>query len=243
MRAVVSALLCLISCPNFAEAGLEVSDAKGRTMEIELLSYLPKTGMVKFERGDGQIFEVNVDIFDASSQELIVEKAPRPRADITVRVSVGKRNKRQGGSSYMKDQTITATVSLENDSLDIDFKEGKGTLFIIVRQTKRFANREEDYGKVLSKQEFDVTVAAGDERKLEAEPCFTSYDSDRDSTNIGGWAYYGSLFILKDKDGTIHTVDTSIGNLKSDVENDDALAGTLLGLREGDIVEKSLEKR
>ncbi len=242
MKSVALVLFPILALISISHAAIEVADAKGRTMEVDVISYIPKTGMTKIKRTDGQVFEVNINVFDASSQKLIIENAPKPRAELLVRVSVGKRDKRQNGSSYMKDQTISATMTVDNDSRYIDFQEGKGTLFLIVRQTKRFADRDSDYGKVLSKQVIDISVKASEERKFEAQKAYTSFDSDRDSTNVGGFSYYGYLFILQDNEGEIHTVDTSIGNLKKDVESDTALAEKLLGLTENSIVAKSLEK-
>ncbi|MDF1849893.1 MAG: hypothetical protein P1U85_03600 [Verrucomicrobiales bacterium] len=194
------------------------------------------------KRVDGQVFEVKIDVFDLESQKSIIENAPKPKAELLIQTSVGKRNKRQSGSSYMKDQTISASVKIENDSRNIDFSEGKGTLFLIARQTRRYSDRDSDYGKVLSKQTFNISVKASEERKFEAQPIVTSYDSDRDETNIGGWAYYGYLFILQDKDGEIHSVDCSIGNLKKDVESDPTLAKKILPLTKESLVEKNLEK-
>lgn len=224
-------------------AAITVTDQKGRSMEVDVLEYKPVTKMTKIKRTDGQVFDVNIGVFDEASRKRIVENAPEPQAELLVRVSVGKRRKRQGDSSFMKDQTISASVDVVNESRDINFPEGTGTIFLIARQTRRYSERDSDYGKVLSKQTFKISVKAGDENKYEAKPIVTSYDSDRDSSNIGGWEHHGYLFILQRNDGSIHEVVTSIGNLKKDAETDPGLAKKLLGLSDGAIVEKNLEKR
>ncbi|MEM9281007.1 MAG: hypothetical protein AAGA96_04210 [Verrucomicrobiota bacterium] len=226
-----------------AAAVIEVTDAQGRSMTVEVLSYTASSGNVKIKRTDGQQFQVKLDIFDAASQKKIIENAPVERAKMLIRVSVGKRRSRQGDSSYMKDQTISASITVENDSRDIDFRAGKGTLFLIARQTKRYSDRDADYGKVLSKEEYQVTVDAGEEFTYEAKPVVTSYDSDRDSTNIGGWEYYGYLFLLQNEDGSVHSAETSIGNLETEIESSPAVAKKLLKLAKEELVEKNLEKR
>lgn len=235
-------LLFLASIQAYA-GPISVSDTQGRSMEVEVLAYTESSGNLKIKRSDGQVFNVKIDIFDSESQEKIKANAPKAKADLIIRVSVGKRRSRQGDSSYMKDQTISASVAIKNDSRDIDFPEGKGTLFLIARQTKRYADDSADYGKVLSKQSFPVSTLPGKSMEFEAEPIVTSYDSDRDSSNIGGWEYYGYLFILEDGDGDIHSVDTSIGNLKKDVETYPAAAKKLLSLTANQLVEKNLSKR
>lgn len=243
MKLSLVTLFLLVPFLSFA-ATIKVTDLKGREMEVEVISYTPSTGATKIKRtSDGQIFSVKADLFDEASRKKIEANAPKPRADLLVRVSVGKRRKNQGDSSYMKEQTISASVAVDNDSRDINFVGGKGTLFLIARQTKRYSEEGSDYGKVLSKQSFNVAVEAGKESEYEAKPVITAYDSDRDYTNVGGWEYYGYLLILEDSEGEIHTVETSIGNLKKDVESDDTLAKKLLGLKQDSLVEKNLEKR
>ncbi|MEM1440990.1 MAG: hypothetical protein AAGF67_01525 [Verrucomicrobiota bacterium] len=224
-------------------AEIEVTDMKGRSMTVEVMSYTESSGNVRIKRNDGQFFNVKLDIFDAASQEKIVANAPKAKAELLIRVSVGKRRKQQGTSSYMKDQTISASFTVENDSRDVDFPKGEATLFLIGRQTRRYSEDSADYGKVLSKQKFPVEVKAGEETELEALPIVTSYDSDRDSTNIGGFEYYGYLLVLKDEDGEVHTVETSIGNLKKDVEENPSMGMKLAEIAEGSLVEKNLKER
>lgn len=244
MKAIVACLVLTILISGVVRAGLiSVSDTQGRSMEVEILAYTESSGNLKIKRSDGQVFNVKIDVFDTESQAKIKANAPKAKADLVIRVSVGKRRSRQGDSSYMKDQTISASVAIENDSRDIDFKGGKGTLFLIARQTKRYADDAADYGKVLGKESFPVSALPGDSFEYEAQPIVTSYDSDRDSSNIGGWEYYGYLFILQDEDGEIHSVDTSIGNLKKEVETYPATAKKLLGLSKEQLVEKDLSRR
>ncbi len=212
-------------------------------MEVEVLGYTSSSGNVKIQRVDGQQFQVKLGLFDSASQQKIIDNTPQERAKILIRVSVGKRRSRQGDSSYMKDQTISATTTIENESRDIDFSKGKGTLFLIARQTRRYSEDDADYGKVLSKQEFNVSIDASEEFSYEAKSIVTSYDSDRDSSNVGGWEYYGYLFVLENDDGSVHTVETSLGSLKTEVEASPGTGKKLLKLSEGDLVEKNLAKR
>lgn len=222
---------------------VEVTDVKGRSMVVEVISYTGSNGKVRIKRSDGQIFDVSLDIFDSASQKVIVENAPKARADLLIRVSVGKRRKAQGDSAYMVDQTVTASFTVENESREIDFSGGEAILFLIGRQTRRYSEDAADYGKVLSKQTFMIAVAAGEETEIEAKPIVTSYDSDRDFTNVGGFEYYGYLLVLKDDEREVHTVETSIGALKKDVEEDPSMGVKLAELANGALVEKNLKAR
>ena len=236
-------LLTLVFIAPCLSAEVEVTDLQGRSMIVEVVSYTESSGNVRIKREDGKFFNVKLDIFDAASQEAIVSNAPKARAELLIRVSVGKRRKQQGTSSYMKDQTISASFPVENDSRDVDFAGGEATLFLIGRQTRRYSEDDADYGKVLSKQVFPIAIIAGEEVEVEAKSVVTSYDSDRDFTNVGGYEYYGYLLVLKDGDGEVHTVETSIGNLKKDVEEDPSMGLKLANIADGALVEKNLKER
>lgn len=244
MRGLSLFIVSILLVPFFGSAAvIKVTDVKGRSMEVEVIAYTQSSGNVRIKRTDGQFFNVKLDVFDTPSQEAIIANAPKARADLLVKVSVGKRRSQQGDSSYMKDQTITASFKVENDSRDVDFPGGKGTLFLIGRQTRRYSEDDADYGKVLGKESFAIALNAGEEAEFEAKPIVTSYDSDRDYTNVGGFEYYGYLLVVEDDEGNVHTVETSIGNLKTDVEENPNLGKTLLGLSKDSLVEKNLKER
>jgi hypothetical protein len=226
-----------------AGAAVEVTDTQGRSMEVVVIHYNKSSGNVKIKKTTGQIFSVKLSIFDAESQKRIEEAAPKEKAKLLIDVSVGKRRSRQGDSSYMKDQTISASVNLENKSRDIDFPQGKGAIFLVAQQTRRYSEDNADYGKVLSKQSFTPAILAGESIKFEAQPVITSYDSDRDSSNVGGWEYYGYIFILEDSDGEIHSIETSIALLEREIDDTPGIGKKLLQLKADSLVEKNLESR
>ncbi|MEO0415435.1 MAG: hypothetical protein AAF226_10845, partial [Verrucomicrobiota bacterium] len=213
-----------------------------RTMDVEVMAYSESSKQTTIRRGDGQVFTVPISMFDENSQKQIIEIAPAPKASLAARLSVGKRRERKEDSSYMKIQTLTGQVVIQNKTLKIDFK-GKGSAFLVARQTARYKNREEDYGKILAREDFDINVAGGKEFRFECEPIKTEYDSDRDDSNIGGWEYYGWLLIIQDSDGEVYLADTSIGNLKTEIEESELYAEQLLSLQKDQQVEKNLQSR
>lgn len=227
-----------------AFASIEVQDTQGRKMTVDVLAYTESSGNVRIKRvEDGAIFNVKLNIFDSDSQERIREAAPKQRAKLDVSVSVARRRQDVPGSSYMERQTIKAKAKVENASRDIDFIEGKATLLLVGREMKRFANRDADYGEIMHKESFNATLNPGREMEYEFKPIVTEYDSDKDSTNIGGIEYYGWLLVIQEKDGSIHSVETSIGNLKKETDEDPEIGNIFLGLNVGQSVEKDLSKR
>ena len=233
-----------LTFPCFALAEIEVRDVKGRSMKIDVLSYTASSGNVRIKRSsDGAIFNTKMNAFDAASQEKIKQAAPVVKAKLLSKVSVGRRRKNVKGSSYMERQTITAKATVENESRDTDFVDGKGTILLVAREMGRYSNKNDDYGKILHKENFSLTVNPGKEFKFECKPVVTEYDSDRDSSNIGGWEYYGWVIILQGKDGSVHSVETSIGNLKKEVQEDPRIGEAFLALNKGKLVEKNLSAR
>ncbi len=225
-----------------ATTAIDVKDTKGRSMDISVISYTKATGETKIKRADGAVFVVKLAMFDEASRKKIIAAAPKERADLLIKPSVGKRRKNQPGSSYMEDQTITASVYMKNLSRDIHFEDGKVTVFLVARQTSRFADRNADYGKILSRQTFNFSLKPDQDVKIECKPIVTSYDSDRDSSNVGGWEYFGYMLIIQEKDGSIHSVETSIGRLKKAMDETPGSGKVFLELREGQMVEKDLSK-
>lgn len=236
--------LVVLMSPCFAFAEIEVTDLKGRKMKVDVLAYTESSGNTRIKRvSDGAVFNVKISIFDKDSQLKIAQAAPKAKAKLVSKVSVGRRRERLGSSSYMKKQTITAKVTIENDSRDIDFPKGKGTVLLVARQTRRYSDNDADYGKILHKEQFSAALKAGETFKFECKPVITEYDSDRDSSNIGGWEYFGWMLVVEESDGTIHSVETSIGNLKKETEEDPQIGEIFKNLKVDQLVEKNLSKK
>ncbi len=210
-------------------------------MSVEVLSYTASSGNARIQRtSDKAIFNVKISMFDSASQEKITKAAPKATAKLLAKLSAGRRRENLGSSSYMEKQTITAKATVENQSRDIDFVKGKGTILLVARQTKRFSDSDADYGKVLLKESFDISLNPGKVVNFECKPVETTYDSDKDSTNIGGWEYYGWLMVIQEENGDIHSIETSIGNLKKETDQNPQIGKEFLKLNVESVVEKNL---
>ena len=80
-----------------------------------------------------------------------------------------------------------------------------------------------DWSKILSIQKFETAILASKETTHELTPITTSYDSDKDSTNLGGWEFDGYLLVVQDPQGKILLGKSSIGPLKTAVVNSPGL--------------------
>lgn len=240
-RSGLTALMVALGLMLEAVSAIEVRNKAGQAMDVEVLAYTKSSGNVKIKRlPDGQIFNTKIDLFDEASQKAIAESAPALKPQLRVEVSVGRRRAREGDSSYMKRQEITVTVKARNDSRDIDLPTTKFTVLLVARNLLRYSNPKADTAKILLKEEFTKDLPAGKDLEFECSPVVTEYDSDRDSSNIGGWEYDGYLMTMQDDTGKIIDAHTNIGPVEVDIlKLPDALLKAI-DLRVGAEVQRSL---
>ncbi len=238
-------LASLLAMPGggkaMAEGGIEVHNTAGQSMTVEVLAHTESSGNVRINRlPDGQIFNLKITMFDEASQKAIAEAAPALKPRLRVDVSVGRRRAREGDSSYRKTQDITVTVKVRNDSRDIDLATTRFTVLLVGRNMLRYSDDNADTAKVLAKEEFTKDLAAGKELEYECAPVTTSYDSDRDSSNIGGWEYDGYLLVLQDETGRVIDAYSNVGPVEVLTLKDPALLKAALALPVDKEVQRSL---
>ena len=238
---LLSAVAVWTVCLTGSAKDITVKSTSGQSMDVEVLAYTKSSGNVRIKRtSDGQIFNVKLDAFDAESQKKIADAAPVAMPKLNIEVSNGARRAREGNSSYMKRQEITASVSVKNESRDIDLAKTKFTVLLIARNLLRYSQEDADTAKVLLKENFAEELLAGKELEYECQPVVTEYDSDRDSSNIGGWEYDGYLLVLQDSDDKIVGAYTNVGPIEVTTLKDPALLKNALALPVGREVQRNL---
>ncbi len=243
LKGIVTFIVVFIfgSISEATAAPIKVTDTKGREMIVEVLSFSPMTRQTKIKRlTDDKVFKVNVKVFDEASQKKIIAEAPPAMADLKISVSTGKRRKTVANSSYLKDQVVTATVKVENESREAGLKEGKFTILLVGRSMERYSDRDVDKAMILSKQTFTATIQPDGDFEYECKPVVTRYDSDRDSTNIGGWEFDGYLLVVKDEKGNVVAKSTNLAMVETTTIKDPALVEKALTASEGANVSRTL---
>ncbi len=211
---------------------ITVMDTKGRIMDIEVMSYTKSSGNVRIKRDDGNIFNVKISLFDAESQKKIEKAAPAAFPKLNIDISVGKRRQKQRGSSYMKKNLVSVSAKIKNISRDVDMPKCRFTILLVGRNSKRYADRKMDWSKILSVQKFETAILASKEYSHELAPISTSYDSDKDSSNLGGWEFDGYLLVVQGPKGEVLFGKSSIGPLKTTVVNNPQLLKKALGFKQ-----------
>ncbi len=226
-------LLLLQFAALTSSLAISVKDNKGRVMNVEVMSYTKSSGNVRIKRDDGNIFNIKISLFDKESQKKIEAAAPAAFPKLNINISVGKRRQKQARSTYMKSNLVTISAKIKNISRDVDMAKCRFTIFLIGRNSKRYADRSMDWSKILSIQKFDTALTAGKEYSHELDPIATAYDSDKDSTNVGGWDFDGYLHVIQDPDGQIIMGKSSIGPLKTSAVNNPQLLKQALEFKQG----------
>jgi hypothetical protein len=238
----LAAGLCYLA-GTLTAAPIDVANKAGQSMTVEVLSYTASSGNVRIQRADGQIFNTKLDVFDAASQEKIIANAPKEVAKFEMDVSIGKKRRDQGSSTFMENMTITTSAKISNVTRDTDLAETNFTILLVARNSRRYADRSQDWYKILSVQKFSTQLPAGKFSEHELKPVATSYDSDKDSSNLGGWEFEGYLLVAQDPSGKILATKTSLGTVSTTTVKDEKLILDALKLGEGMETEHDLKPR
>jgi hypothetical protein len=219
--------------PSLHGEVIEVASTAGQTMTVEIISYTSSSGNVRIKRADGQFFNTKISVFDAASQEKIIANAPKELPELSFDVSIGRQRARQGSSAYMQDMTISTSVKVSNISRDRDLGQTNCTIVLVGRNSKRYADRNLDWYKVLSVQKLSTQLVAGKSSVHELKAIETSYDQDKDSSNSGGWEFEGYLLVAQDKDGNIIATKTTLGDVGTTTVKDPKATLAAIALSEG----------
>lgn len=220
------------------DAGITVTDQKGRAIEIELISVTD--GSVTFRRADSpKEYTLPFDNFAAESQDLIRKEAskipavmPKAQADVVI----GKR-RQKGDSYYMVKQEITSTVKLTNPSLTTPIPPISGKIIYIGQD-----RRSPDLYNILSTQSVEASVKPGETFTKEMEPFITSYDSDnKGSGNVGGSQYMGYVLVLTDEAGKVVVDKTTSGPFSKAISNKPGILKELITYPAGKLLTDKLE--
>jgi len=242
-RSLYLALAVFVSLFTVSSNPVAVRSPNGQSMEVEVQAYTKSSGNVRIRRlTDGQVFNTKLEAFDGPSQAAIVAAAPVEIPPLRIDVTVGRRRKQQGNSSYMKEQDVTCTVKIRNEARDIDLPPSRFTILLIGRTTLRHRDRSSDYCRILAKETFDKAIPAGRDAEYQCQTITTSFDSDRDFTNLGGWEFDGYLIVVQDEQGKILDAKSSIGPVGTVTLKDEKLIRQAIGFSVGTEVERDLSR-
>lgn len=237
-RSAAFSICAALACTALRAAPITVTDDKGRSIEIELVSLADNS--VTFRRqGNPKEFTLPISQFAEPSQQLIRKQAsqlPVAPPKIQPEVVIGKRRK-LGDSYYMVKQEITCTLKLSNTGLTARVPTLAGKIVFIGQN-----QRTPELLYILSAQSVEATIKPGTTFIKDMEPFMTSYDSDnKGAGNIGGYQYFGYILVLADEAGNVVLDQTTTGSLRLALNNKPSLLKDVLKFQQGKLLTSKLE--
>jgi hypothetical protein len=239
MAASCLAIWAALALTAFGGPSLTVTDLKGRSIEIELVSL--EGDSVKFRRpGNPKDFTLAISQLDEASQKQVRTQAatlPPEKAKIKVDVIIGKRRSDVKDDYYMEKQEITCTVKLSNLSTTISVPAVTGKIVFIGQSTS-----QKEVFTVLSTQSFEASMKPSETVAKETESFVTSYDSDKKGAgNAGGFKYFGYLLAIMDGSGNLILDQTTSGPIRQALDSKETLLQKVLGYSKGTKLDSKME--
>ncbi len=242
--AVVALVLAVFLLAPAADAKtLTVVSSQGKTLKIELLGV--SGNQVKFKRvSDQRLFTMDIATFELGSQEAIraavkAGEVKRSYPKLRIDATIGRKLDRDKRSGYMRHEHVTAKFTVRNEELKVDLDEVD--LHFVFYGRNPF--KKENY-QVLATQTLNTSIAGGKTVKLECKGFKTSFDEDRDASNVGGFRYEGYVVVVKDKkSGDTIAANASTGHVDKRLKADASSIEAILKLKKGENVTRELGKR
>lgn len=153
---------------------------------------------------------------------------------IRIKVNVGTRRRQVNGSTYMKTMVMTPSVAIESASTQ-PMAVASATCLLITMDTREKYTRGDEELTVATNESIDIpAVPKGQRRSFDFAELQTQFDSDRDSTNIGGDVYkYFIMAVFSDDNKFLH-FETNCQALDKHLKANPDLRIKFLGLKPGE---------
>ena len=169
--------------------------------------------------------------------------APATFPPVRSQVSVGTQQRRLG-DSYQKSMEITPKVIIEGSQRMNRIPPAEATMIIAAMDTRAKYTLKQEVYQVLSAETLPVPEAKnGDRRTFSFAPSSVTFDSYRDTTNIGGLVYKYYVYGLRDPE-TKKIIDfqTNYPQLAAAVKAKPELRDEVLSLTRGANLPATLNK-
>lgn len=151
-----------------------------------------------------------------------------------IQAKVGKRNSPVAGSSYMMTMTMTPEIVIESARTQPMASASATFLLVTMETSAKYRRGEEELIIATTETQGIAAVAKGSRRSIEFKPLSSQYDSDRDSSNIGGQEYkYYIMAVFADDNQFLH-FETNCPELSRHLQAHPELRVKFLGMKRGE---------
>jgi len=167
---------------------------------------------------------------DKAAKEKLAKKYP----SLHIQAKVGKRNTPVPGSTYMMTMTMTPEIVIESAKTQ-PMASASATFLLVTSDTSaKYRRGEEELIIATTETQGIPAVAKGSRRSIEFKALSTRYDSDRDSSNVGGQEYkYYIMAVFADDNQFLH-FETNCPELSRYLQAHPDLRVKFLGMKPGD---------
>ncbi|MDI1314704.1 hypothetical protein [Prosthecobacter sp.] len=151
-----------------------------------------------------------------------------------IQAKVGKRNSPVGGSSYMMTMTMTPEIIIESARTQ-PMASASATFLLVTMETSAKYQRGQEELIIATSETLGIpAVPKGSRRSVEFKALSTRYDSDRDSSNVGGHEYkYYIMAVFADDNQFLH-FETNCPELSRYLQSHPDLRVKFLGMKPGE---------
>ena len=151
-----------------------------------------------------------------------------------IQAKVGKRNSPVLGSTYMMTMTMTPEIVIESAHTQPMASASATFLLVTMDTSAKYRRGEEELVIATSETKGIPAVAKGSRRSIEFDPLSSRYDSDRDSSNVGGQEYkYYIMAVFADDNQFLH-FETNCPELSRYLQAHPDLRVKFLGMKPGE---------
>ncbi|WP_367874114.1 hypothetical protein [Luteolibacter sp. Populi] len=237
-KSFLFALPFLLASSLIAGPVLEVRNAEGKALQIQLIAVEGENVVFSTTGKDVKEHTLALAKFDGASQEKLREAGkalpPRlPKLDIDVSIS----NRRDKKGYFMVEQVVSSKVKLRNLSTQIPYPAAKG--YVVYFGQDR---RNPGMFKVMGNKSFDFSIEPNKAFETDVLGFKTSYDSDnKGAGNIGGYQYECYVLVLTNAEGKVLATKTTDGSLRTAIDKDVSKAERLVKMNVDQVLNKELE--
>ena len=167
---------------------------------------------------------------DKAAQAELNRKYP----SLHIQAKVGKRNSPVGTSTYMMTMTMTPEIVIESARTQ-PMASASATFLLVTMDTSAKYRRGEEELRIATSETMGIpAVSKGTRRSFEFKSLSSRYDSDRDSSNVGGQEYkYYIMAVFADDNQFLH-FETNCPELSRHLQSHPDLRVKFLGMKPGE---------
>ncbi len=184
-----------------AWAAVTLTDVHGREATVELIAVSSEEIEFRLNGEPGKMPLVQLDS-DSREEAIAAAKSAgiyETHPPLSVQIGVGTKRRNDEKSWYRKIMKITPSLSLAGESRLAPIPALEATVVVVTMDTRKKYVDQENVYEVLLNETIDIPAAGSGKRRLfDFTSKTVTFDTARDTSNVGGQDYKYFVFALRD---------------------------------------------